>query len=278
MQFEPASDLRDPVVLIAFSGWNDAGEAASDVMRLLLDAYPGSELEPVDDETYFDFQATRPHIRREADGAWIEWPSIRFRRLAHPERDIIVVFGPEPNLKWRSFCRTLVERVTALRPTIVLALGAMLSDIPHTRPLPTGLYAASEELKERFGFQRSTYTGPTGIVGVLSQAFAQHGLPTASLWVSVPHYVANPPNAKAQVHLLDKLEGALGISIDRGDLGEQARAWESAVNDLAQSDPEISQYIEALEAVRDKEVVEELSGDRIAAEFERYLRRHGGRS
>lgn len=277
MQFEPLTDLRDPAVVIAFSGWNDAANAASDLAERIIDGHPGDEIEPIDDETFFDFQATRPILRREADGAWVQWPGIRLRRVRHPERDIIVVIGPEPNLRWRSFCAEMAERLAQYEPSLVIAVGAMLSDTPHSRPFPTGLYANSDELKERLGFESSDYTGPTGIVGVLTQALSQSGLPTASLWVSVPHYVANPPNPKAQLQLLERLEGALGITLDRGELETRAEEWVGAVDELAGQDPEIEEYIEQLEEARDQEVVEELSGDRIAAEFERYLRGHTDR-
>ncbi|SDL71949.1 PAC2 family protein [Tessaracoccus oleiagri] len=272
MQFEPLTDLRDPAVVIAFSGWNDAANAASDLAERLIDGLPGDEMQPIDDENFFDFQATRPVLKREADGPWIQWPGIRLRRVRHPERDIVVVLGPEPNLRWRSFCQLMVERLSELEPTLVVAVGAMLSDTPHSRPFPLGLYAASEQLQDRLGFETSDYSGPTGIVGVLTQALAQAGLPTASLWVSVPHYVANPPNPKAQLQLMERLETVLGVTLDRGDLHQQAEQWVTAVDELAGQDPDIEHYIEQLEEARDQEVVEENSGDRIAAEFERYLR------
>lgn len=276
MHFEPPTDLRDPAVVIAFSGWNDAANAASDLAERLIEALPGDELQSIDDETYFDFQATRPLVRREADGAWIEWPSIRFRRLRHETRDIIMVVGPEPNLRWRSFCREIVERVEQLSPSITLTLGAMLADTPHSRPFPTGLYAHTDDLRERLGFESSTYSGPTGIIGVLSQALAHAGLPSASLWVSVPHYVCNPPNPKAQLQLLERLETALCVQFDRDDLETAAASWIEAVDELAGQDPDIEEYIEQLEEARDQEVVEENSGERIAEEFEKYLRHRGG--
>ena len=276
MHFEPPTDLRDPAVVIAFSGWNDAANAASDLAERLIEALPGDELQSIDDETYFDFQATRPLVRREADGAWIEWPSIRFRRLRHETRDIIMVVGPEPNLRWRSFCREIVERVEQLSPSITLTLGAMLADTPHSRPFPTGLYAHTDDLRERLGFESSTYSGPTGIIGVLSQALAHAGLPSASLWVSVPHYVCNPPNPKAQLQLLERLETALCVQFDRDDLETAAASWIEAVDELAGQDPDIGEYIEQLEEARDQEVVEENSGERIAEEFEKYLRHRGG--
>lgn len=272
MQFEPLTDLTNPAVVIAFSGWNDAANAASDLADLLIDQFEGDELEPIADEDLWDYQATRPFLRREPDGSWIEWPGIRLRRVRHPERDIIVILGPEPNLRWKSFTRMLVERVSEFEPELVIAIGAMLSDTPHSRPFPTGLYAHTDDLKEKLGFETSDYSGPVGIIGVLTQALAQEGLPTASLWISVPHYVANPPNPKAQLELLTRLEGALDISIEPGELGAQADQWVSAVDELAGQDPDIEHYIEQLEEARDQEVVEEASGDRIAAEFERYLR------
>ena len=275
MHFEPPTDLRDPAVLIAFSGWNDAANAASDLAERLIDTLPGDELRPIEDETYFDFQATRPLVRREADGAWIEWPSIRFRRLRHPDRDIIVVLGPEPNLRWRSFCSQIVERVQQFSPSITLTLGAMLADTPHSRPFPTGLYAHTDELRERLGFESSTYSGPTGIVGVLSQALAHAGLPAASLWVSVPHYVCSPPNPKAQLQLLQRLESALDIQLNHDELEQAAASWIEAVDELAGQDPDVEEYVSRLEEVRDQEVVEENSGDRIAEEFEKYLRQRG---
>ncbi|WP_296138813.1 PAC2 family protein [uncultured Tessaracoccus sp.] len=272
MDLEPLTDLRDPVVVIAFSGWNDAANAASDVVEHLVAQYPGDELMPIDDEHYFDFQATRPVLHRAADGPWIEWPSIRLRRLRHPERDIVAVLGPEPNLRWRSFCRAVVERVRGLRPDLVVTIGAMLSDTPHSRPFPTGLYTTNETLRERLGFETSSYEGPVGIVGVLGQAVEQAGVPSAALWVSVPHYVASPPNPQAQLQLLGRLESVLGIDIDHGDLEPRAQEWVEAVDAIAGQDPDIEEYIEQLEEARDQEVVEENSGDRIAAEFERYLR------
>lgn len=276
MQFEPLTDLRDPAVVIAFSGWNDAGSAASDLTERLIELLPGDEMQPIDDERYFDFQATRPVLRREADGPWIQWPGIRMRRLRHETRDIVVLLGPEPNLRWRSFCAELVERVAELDPSLVMVLGAMLTDTPHSRPFPTAVYAASTGLRERFGFETSDYTGPTGIVGVLTQELAQAGLPTASLWVSVPHYVPASPNPKAHFHLLEGLEHALGVEIDHGELEQQSSEWVSAVGELAGQDPDIASYVETLEEARDQEVVEENSGDKIAAEFEQYLQRRDG--
>lgn len=276
MHFEPVTDLRNPAAVVAFSGWNDAANAASDLLERIIDHYPGEEIGILDGEDFYDYQATRPMLRREADGPWIEWPGVRFRRVRLPERDLIVVLGPEPNLKWRTFSRDVVNVLRPLEPEMVIAVGAMLSDAPHSRPFPTGLYAISPSLQDRLGFETSDYVGPTGILGILTQALADSGVPTASLWISVPHYVANPPNPKAQLQLLERLDGALGVSLDKGELPQKADEWVQAVNSLAGQDPDIKDYIEQLEEARDEEVVQENSGERLAAEFTKFLERHEG--
>lgn len=275
MQFASVDDLRNPAVAIAFSGWNDAGNAASDLLRHLNDAYPGTDLGILDDESYWDFQQTRPMLRREADGPWIEWPAIRMRVVHHPERDIVTVLGPEPNLLWRSFSLELIKAIAQIEPEIVLFLGAMLSDAPHTRPLPVGVYSADPALCQRFSMADNDYTGPTGMIGVANQLLLHEKIPSASLWVSVPHYVSAPPNPKAQEALLTELETLLRVSLEHGDIPEEAAKWNAAVDQLSQQDPDVAEYIEQLEEARDAEEVEEATGDTIAAELEKFLRRRG---
>ena len=274
MQFTPLEGLRDPAVVIAFSGWNDAGNAASDLMRHLIEAYPGSDAGIIDDERYYDFQHTRPLLHRAADGPWVEWPAVRIRIVHHPERDLVVMLGPEPNLLWRSFATELIGRIEQIEPEIVLFLGAMLSDTPHSRPLPVGLYTSDPEVGRRFKMESSDYTGPTGMIGVAGQLMIHERIPSASLWVSVPHYVSTPPNPKAQDALLTELEGVLKISVDHKDIPEEAERWSTAVDQLSQQDPDIAEYIEQLEEARDQEEVQEATGDTIAAELEKFLRRH----
>lgn len=273
MQFVSLEGLNNPVVVVAFSGWNDAANAASDVVAHLHATYEGTDLGVIDDERYFDFQQTRPMLNRTADGPWIEWPGIRFRVLKHPKRDIVTVFGPEPNLLWRSFTRELLDRIKRINPELVVFLGAMLSDTPHSRPLPVGTFSTDPTLRDRFDLASNDYTGPTGMTGVASQLMMLESIATVSLWVSVPHYVATPPNPKAQDALLTELAPLLGVELDHADLPEEAVQWAAAVDQLSGQDPEIAEYIGQLEEARDTEEVEGATGDTIAAEFEKFLRR-----
>lgn len=275
MQFAPMDDLRNPAVAIAFSGWNDAGNAASDLLRHLIDTYPGTDLGVIDDERYWDFQQTRPMLKREADGPWIEWPALRLRVVHHPQRDIVTVLGPEPNLLWRSFSIELIQVMHKIEPEIVLFLGAMLSDTPHTRPLPVGVYSTDPEVGRKWSMESNDYTGPTGMIGVASQQLLHERIPSASLWVSVPHYVSSPPNPKAQEALLAELETVLHVSLEHAEIPVEAAKWAQAVDQLSQQDPDIAEYIGQLEKARDEEEVEGATGDTIAAELEKFLRRHG---
>lgn len=274
MQFE-RRELRNPAVVVAFSGWNDAGNAASDSALYLLEKYPNTEHGRIDDERFYDFLATRPNMRTSPDGPWLQWPHTTLQLVSHPDRDILVVVGPEPSLLWRTFIRELLEQVTQVRPRIVVLLGAMLSDTPHSRPLPVSSFSQSPQLQERLGIEGTDYEGPTGMTGVATQAFTTANIPTVSLWVSVPHYVATPPNPKAQQALLVQLQQVLGISIDMDDLPGEAEKWTAAVDELSQEDPDVAEYIEQLEEAKDASDVEEATGDAIAAEFERYLRGRG---
>lgn len=275
MPYERRS-TRDVAVVIAFSGWNDAANAASDAALYLLEKYPNEEWGRIDDERYYDFLATRPNMRQSPDGPWLQWPHTTFQMVHHPLRDVLVVVGPEPSLLWRSFLRELVELVKAARPAQVVLLGAMLSDTPHSRPLPVATFSKDPGLQERLGVQESEYEGPTGMVGVATQAFTGTGIPTAAIWVSVPHYVATPPNPKAQHALLGQLQEVLQVGLDLDGLPEEAQKWTEAVDELSHEDPDVAEYIEQLEEAKDASDVEEATGDAIAAEFERYLRRQGG--
>lgn len=276
MQF-PRPVLRDPAVVVAFSGWNDAGNAASDSAIYLMEKYPNEEFDRIDDERYYDFQATRPNVRHSPDGPWLQWPHTTLQLVRHPDRDIIVVVGPEPSLLWRSFVAELVDKITGIAPQIVVLLGALLSDTPHSRPLPVAMYTHDAALQQRLAIEASTYEGATGMVGVASQMISAVNLPTVSLWVSVPHYVATPPNPKAQHAVLTQLEQALAISVDLDALPTEADKWTAAVDELSQEDPDVAEYIEQLEEAKDASDVEGATGDTIAAEFERYLRGRGDR-
>ncbi|WP_040284290.1 proteasome assembly chaperone family protein [Tessaracoccus massiliensis] len=273
MQFAPMDGLRDPAVVIAFSGWNDAGNAASDLLRHLMDSYPGTDAGILDDERYWDFQQTRPMLHRTADGTFVEWPALRLRAVHHPDRDIIVVMGPEPNLLWRQFSMELVDKIKKIDPELVIFVGAMLSDTPHSRPLPVGVHTNDPAVERRYNVSSSDYTGPTGMIGVASQLLLHERIPAASVWVSVPHYVSSPPNPKAQDALLTELETLLHVQLHHAELPQDAEKWTAAVDQLSQQDPDIAEYIGQLEEARDTEEVEEATGDTIAAELEKFLRR-----
>jgi hypothetical protein len=272
-------ELHDTLVLAAFEGWNDAGDAASAALvhlAMLWDARPGGSLDP---EEYYDFQVNRPTVSL-VDGISrrVQWPTTRFA-TAHPpsiDRDVLLVHGLEPNIRWRSFCRELTDTFLAADSTLVVTLGALLADSPHTRPIPVSGIAYDAATATKLGLERSHYEGPTGVVGVLQDACVQAGLPAVSLWAAVPHYVSQPPSPKATVALLRRVEDLLDLAVDLGDLEEQARAWEVTVNELAEEDGDIAEYVHSLE---EREVTElpEASGEAIAQEFERFLRRRGGR-
>lgn len=264
-----------PVVVAAFEGWNDAGDAASGVITHLAHAYPTEAITQLDPDDFYDFQIVRPQIAKDANGPDIIWPTTRLQ-LTHLEtRDLILVSGPEPNLRWRQFCSTILSAVRRYEPEMVIILGAMLSDSPHSRPLPVMASTLDSGWARSLGLEESDYQGPTGITGVLSDACHKEGMREISLWVSVPHYVAAPPNPKATLALLNKLEDLLEVPLELEDLPERAGKWQRGVDDLTSEDSEITEYIATLEDQHDKSGLAEASGDAIAREFERYLR-HGG--
>ncbi|NIH80538.1 MULTISPECIES: PAC2 family protein [Amycolatopsis] len=279
-QSVPGDDAsRERVMILAFEGWNDAGDAASTAvehLQLSWDAKPLAELEPDD---YYDFQVSRPTVRL-VDGVTrrVEWPTTRLA-ICHPpgyDQDIVLVTGPEPNMRWRAFCRELLDHIEDLGVTTVVTLGALLADTAHTRPVPVTGTAYDPEAAARFGLERSRYQGPTGIVGILQDACVQAGIPAISIWAAVPHYVSHPPSPKATLALLHKLEDVLDVEVPLGALPEQAEEWQQTVTEMAEEDEEIAEYVRTLEERGDAETaitLEESSGEKIAAEFERYLRR-----
>lgn len=265
-------DLRNPAVVAAFGGWNDAGEAASGVIDHLADVYQARLEFAVDPEDYYDFQVNRPTVRMGRPGERIlEWPTTEVLVASLPTRDLVLIGGPEPNYRWRTYIQAMMSMLQTVKPTVVVLLGALLADAPHSRPVPVAATAPSPELADEWGFDLSTYEGPTGIVGVLSHECQAAAIPAVSLWASVPHYVSDPPNPKAALALLARLEDVLNTPLDAGTLATDAQNWENQVNDLVSEDPDIASYIQALEERRDEEIP--ATGDSIAAEFERYLRR-----
>lgn len=272
---ESLPDLVDPVMLCAFEGWNDAGDAASGAILHLEEVWSATQVAEFDPEDYYDFQVNRPEVEIDDDVRVITWPTTRISvaRIPLATRDVVLVHGIEPSMRWRSFTRELLTVARDLGVEMVVTLGALLADSPHTRPVPVSGTSSDAGLSSRLGYEPSTYEGPTGIVGVLQEACAQAGIPAVSLWAAVPHYVAQPPCPKATLALLTRIEDLLDVPVPLGDLPEEARAWQLGVDELAGEDDEVAAYVRQLEEAVDTAELPEASGDAIAREFERYLRR-----
>jgi len=269
---------RITVMLAAFEGWNDAGEAASDALRYLNKLWGGKKVGAIDADEYYDFQFTRPTIRRTAAGERkIKWPSTRIFKASVPDSNVDVIFvqGTEPSYKWRAYTAELLVHAEALHVDYVILVGALLADVPHSRPIPVSTSTDDAALRERMDLEASQYEGPVGIVGVLGEVALLAGLPTVSLWAAVPHYVAQAPSPKAQLALLHRVEELLQVPLDTTELVEEADAWERGVDELATEDPEIAAYVRQLEEAKDTVDLPEASGESIAREFERYLKRRG---
>ena len=268
--------LRQPVLLTAFEGWNDAGDAASGALDHLAEVWEARPVAELDPDPYFDFQQHRPTVAL-VDGSTrrITWPTTRFAVCSPPgvDRDVVLLRGVEPNLRWRAFCEEVLEVAALLDVSMVVTLGALLADNPHTRPVPVTGTASEPATAAALGLEHSRYEGPTGIVGVLQDAAVRGGLRAASFWAAVPHYVSQAPCPKAVVALLRRVEDLLDAPVPLGDLPEEAREWERRVDELAAADSEVAEYVASLEEREPEEELPEASGEAIAKEFERYLRR-----
>jgi proteasome assembly chaperone (PAC2) family protein len=277
-----APTLVDPVLIAAFEGWNDAGEAASTALEHLELTWDATPLASIDPEEYYDFQVTRPHVRL-AGGVTrrIEWQTTRLSvaQLPGTERHVVLVNGIEPNLRWRAFCRELLGHVERLGVTKVITLGALLTDTPHTRPTPVTGTSYDRVSASEMRVEPTSYQGPTGIVGVFQNACVEAGVPAISFWAAVPHYVSQARVPKAAVALLHRIEEVLDVEVPLGGLPEQAEEWERTVSEMAEADEEVREYVRQLEeqaeADADTDTLSKASGDEIAADFERYLRRRG---
>jgi proteasome assembly chaperone (PAC2) family protein len=270
-------ELEKPVLLAAFRGWNDGAQAASLAAGYLAKTWDAEQFAEIDPEDFFDFQATRPHVSLE-DGLArrIEWPETGFYH-ARPEgldRDVVLLLGIEPNLRWRTFTELVVGLARELEVELMITLGALLADVPHTRPAPVTGSATDSELVERLGLSASRYEGPTGIVGVLHDACREAGIPSASLWAAVPHYVSLTPSPRAAVALCERLGSLIGVDIDVDELEEAAQSYEEQVSEAVASDEETASYVEELERRSDsiEESTDLPSGDALAAELTRFLR------
>jgi proteasome assembly chaperone (PAC2) family protein len=284
LQWEHRPDgLRAPAVVCAFKGWNDAADAATSAATFVGGALGASRFATIDPEEFYDFQATRPQIKLvEGQTREIVWPAVELfeARVPRAPRDLIVVTGSEPSFRWRTFTKLIVELVEALGAQLVVTLGSLLADVPHTRAVSVTGLASDPALISRLSLNSSSYEGPTGIVGVLHAACQEAGIPSASLWAAVPHYIAATPNPKAALALVRKLEGLVGIAVDASELETAAADYERQVNMAVQSDPDVQAFVERLEQAAGTEPDDDPgplpSGETIARDLQRFLRQRGG--
>lgn len=273
--------LRSPVLVCAFAGWNDAAGAATTALTAAAESLHAELVAQIDPEDFFDFQANRPTISlAEGQTREIEWPG-NVLLTATPEgaeRDLVLLAGTEPNLKWRTFSEGIAEAAERLGVEMVVTLGALVADVAHTLPVPITGLASDAELVERLDLERSSYEGPTGVVGVLHDACARRGIPSASLWAAVPHYVAAVPNPKAALALLRRLEGLTGVAVEASALEEESESFEDQVSNAVSANPEIQELVQKLEAEQAEQLDmgEDIpSGESLAEDFENFLRQRG---
>ncbi|CAN5455301.1 filament polymerization regulator ParJ [soil metagenome] len=270
--------LRSPVLVCAFAGWNDAAGSATAALTTAAESLDAELIAQIDPEEFFDFQANRPTISlSEGMAREIEWPANALLAATPDgaERDLVLLAGTEPNLKWRTFSETIAEAAERLGVEMVVTLGALVADVAHTLPVPITGLASDPDLVERLDLERSSYEGPTGVVGVLHDACDRRGMPSASLWAAVPHYVAAVPNPKAALALLRRFEGLVGVAVEAGELEEESESFEDQVSNAVSANPEIQDLVQKLEAEQADqiEVGDDIpSGESLAQDFERFLR------
>ena len=281
--------LRAPVLLAAFDGWNDAGEAATTALDVVADGLAAETFATIDPEEFYDFQATRPTVRLVEGRRRIEWPAVELRAAHLPaaDHDLIVVRGHEPNLRWQTFATEIVQLADSLGVEMVVTVGALLADVPHTRPVHVVSSAGERDLAERLGLSVSRYEGPTGILGVIGDVATREGIPTIGLWAALPHYLNLAPNPWGAMALIQELGRLLPMAVDTSALAAQTEAFDAAVAELVDDNPELAGYIERLEADTDDGEEDEDDGEgspgladlppeELVAEVERYLRDHPG--
>jgi proteasome assembly chaperone (PAC2) family protein len=275
--------LRNPVMVMAFSGWNDAAEGASGAIEHLLSIWreKDDEILPqliadVEPEDFYDFQVNRPQVSIDDSSIRnITWPSTQVFGLEIPsmDRDLVIVTGVEPSMRWKTFTTDLLDLADDLEVSLVVTLGSLLADTPHSRPITVTGTGAHPNIAERLGVSVSKYEGPTGILGIIQDGCMRRGIDAISLWAAVPHYASASPSPKASLALINSLEDFLDVSFPLGTLQEDADEWEKSVDELAAEDTDVAEYVKALEESKDAAELPDVSGDSIAKEFERYLRR-----
>ena len=277
MQFHEIPNLRNPVALFAFTGWNDAGEAATGALSHLLGIWAETStlIAEIDPEEYFDFQVNRPHVYiDDSKIRRLTWPTVKVWGITTPSLpfDLAIINGTEPSMRWTTFATEIIDVLDDLEVDLAITLGSLLADTPHSRPIPVTGTGTHPDLAKKLGVEVSRYEGPTGILGVLQDALNRRELDAISMWAAIPHYASGTPSPKASLALLNALEDFLEISLPQGDLPDAALAWEIAIGDLAKDDVEISEYVKQLEDSKDAAEIPAATPESIAKEFERYLR------
>jgi predicted ATP-grasp superfamily ATP-dependent carboligase len=278
-EFDGLPQLRHPVAIAAFEGWNDAADASTGAIEHLEHVWQAREIARIDPEEFYDFQVNRPVVSLvEGETRRIDWPTTRFSAATPPgaERDVLLIRGIEPSMRWRGFCNEILEICHSLEVERVVVLGALLADVPFSRPLPISGSSSNKGDAERFNMTPTRYEGATGIVGVLHDACVRAEIDSLSFWVHVPHYANNPPCPKATLGLLHRIEDVLDLPVPMTDLAEESAAWEQKLRAAAEQDAELAEYVRVLEERSGDEGLQQTSGDEIAQEFEKYLRRRGG--
>ena len=277
-EFDGLPVLRSPVAIAAFEGWNDAADASTAAVEHLERVWSAKTVAELDPEDFYDFQVNRPTVTQSETGERrIIWPTTRFA-VAHPpgaDTDVVLIRGIEPSTRWRSFCNDVLELCHSLEVGRVVLLGALLADVPYARSLPISGSASDDSDIERFNLTVTKYEGPTGIVGVLHDACKTAELDSVSFWVHVPHYANNPPCPKATLGLLHRIEEVLDIQVPMADLAEESAQWEERLRTAAEQDAELAEYVRELEERAGEDLTPQ-SGDALAQQIERYLRRRGG--
>jgi proteasome assembly chaperone (PAC2) family protein len=275
--WEQRPELRRPVLVAGFEGWNDAASAASEAAGWLTRQFGATKMASMDPEEHFDFQSARPTVEL-VDGVTrdLTWPANEFFAVPVDTRDLVVLRGVEPNLRWPSFCREVLGVAGETGCEMVVTLGALLADVPHTRPVRVTGATTDPDLMTNLHLQRSRYEGPTGIVGVLHDTARATGIASASLWAPVPHYVSTPPNPLATRALLDRLGHLLGTAFELGELDDLSEAWRTRVDEVVSQDDDVRSYVGQLEERYDTEAETDVpSGEGLADEVEQFLRDRG---
>ena len=297
MSYTETPSLRRPVLILAFAGWNDASEVATTAVRFLINRWDAKKFAEIDSEEFYNFARVRPHVRIEEDFTRvITWPENAFHYHVDPllDRDFVLLIGIEPNLKWRTFSDEIVNVARTVGVTSALSLGGLVADVPHTRPPRITAFSSDPELTERFpelAIRRSRYEGPTGIVGVLSDAFTKAGIPVGSLWGNVPHYISASPNPKVVTGLLSRLNTLYGLGLELSEMERAGRRFERQVNEALVHNPEVAQYVRQLEDRDDEPESEPVTddddiesegelprGEDIVKQLEEFLRERSARS